>query len=114
MFTKARTKNTRNILKKWAFQKTKKDISKKYKKSSAEEAENYKKVAVPACCLPGLFFVFIEICRIFLPLPMGEVPRRGGEGKLQLSHTAEQENNTKTERDTGNLKKRLDIYQNKY
>lgn len=35
---------------------------------------------------------------------MGEVPRRGGEGKRQLSHAAEHENNTKTERDTGNPK----------
>jgi len=91
-------------LKKWAFPKTKKDISRKYKKSSAEEAENYKTVAVPACCLSGLFFVFIEICRIFLTLPMGEVPRRGGEGKRQLSHAAEPAHDRKNERDTGNLK----------
>ena len=56
----------------------------KYKKSSAEEAENYKTVAVPACCLSGLFFVFIEICRIFLPLPMGEVPA-GAERENTIS-----------------------------
>jgi len=35
---------------------------------------------------------------------MGEVPRRGGEGKRQLSHAAEPAHDRKNERDTGNLK----------